>query len=162
WWRRPRHSGARGELMSIETRVLSCGAPLLMEQMSGVRSVGVTWLLPAGSAADPDDRQGLSTLWSELLRRGAGELDSRKQADAFGILGVSRSADASTLHMRLSLTLLGDRLIAALPLMVDMVRRPRMEEDAVEASRDLALQALEGLKDDPQERAVLTLRERHN
>lgn len=37
-----------------------------------------------------------------------------------------------------------------------------MEEEAVEPSRDLALQALEGLKDDPQERAVLALRERHN
>jgi len=147
---------------SIDVRVLPCGVPLLMEQMSAVRSVGVTWLLPAGSATDPEERQGLSTLWAELLQRGAGDLDSRAQADAFDVLGVSRSADVSTLHMRLSFTLLGERLIAALPLMVDMVRRPRMEEEAVEASRDLALQGLAGLKDEPQQRAVLTLRERHN
>jgi predicted Zn-dependent peptidase len=148
--------------LSIITRTLSCGMPLLMEQMSGVRSVGVTWLLPAGSAADPANRLGISTLWSELLLRGAGDLDSRAQADAFDTLGVGRSADVATLHMRLSFTLLGDRLLSALPLIVDMVRRPRLEDDAIDASRDLALQALDGLKDDPQERAVLTLRERHN
>ncbi|HVU62874.1 MAG TPA: pitrilysin family protein [Phycisphaerales bacterium] len=148
--------------MSIVTRTLDCGMPLLMEQMSGVRSVGLTWLLPAGSATDPADRQGIGTLWSELLLRGAGDLTSREQADAFDTLGVSRSADVSTLHMRISLTLLGSQVLNALPLMVDMVRRPRLEQEAIDASRDLALQSLDGLKDDPQERAVLTLRERHN
>jgi predicted Zn-dependent peptidase len=152
----------RENRLSIITRQLSCGVPLLMERMSGVRSVGVTWLLPAGCAFDPEDRQGLSTLWSELLLRGAGDLDSHGQADAFDKLGVSRSADVATRHMRLGLTLLGERLMDALPLLTDMVLRPRMEEEAIEASRDLALQSLEGLKDDPQERAVLTLRERHN
>ncbi|HMN40502.1 MAG TPA: pitrilysin family protein [Phycisphaerales bacterium] len=148
--------------MSITTRTLACGMPLLMEPMSGVRSAGITWLLPAGTAADPENRQGLGTLWSELLLRGAGDLSSRQQADAFDILGVSRGADVSTLHMRVSATLLGSRILEALPLIVEMVRRPRLEEEAIEASRDLALQSLDGLKDDPQERAVLTLRERHN
>jgi predicted Zn-dependent peptidase len=130
--------------------------------MTGVRSAGITWLLPAGSAADPADRQGVSTLWSELLLRGAGDLSSRQQADAFDAQGVSRSADVSTLHMRMSFTLLGSRILETLPLIVDMVRRPRLEDDGIDASRDLALQSLEGLKDDPQERAVITLRERHN
>ncbi len=148
--------------MSIVTRTLACGAPLLMEQMSGVRSAGITWLLPAGCAADPADRQGIGTLWSELLLRGAGDLSSRQQADAFDTLGVSRSADVSTLHMRLGFTLLGERIPDALPLVVDMLRRPRLEQESIDASRDLALQSLEGLKDEPQERAVIALRERHN
>lgn len=147
---------------SITSRTLSCGMPLLMESMSGVRSVGLTWLVPAGSATDLDNRQGLSTLWSELLMRGAGDLDSHAQADALDTLGLSRGCDTATFHMRLSATLLGDRLQEALPLLADIIRRPRMDEDSIEPSRDLALQALEGLKDDPQERAVLALRERHN
>ena len=147
---------------SITSRTLSCGMPLLMESMTGVRSVGLTWLTPAGSATDPENRQGLSTLWSELLMRGAGDLDSHALADALDVLGASRSCDTATMHMRLSATLLGERLNAALPVLASMVLRPRMEEEAVEPSRDLALQALEGLKDDPQERAVLALRERHN
>lgn len=149
-------------MSNITTRTLSCGMPLIVESMSGVRSLGVTWLLPAGSATDPEDRLGLSTMWEELLMRGAGDLDSRAQTDAMDRLGVSRSTDVSTQHLRVGFTLLGTRLRDALPLMVDMVRRPRMEEDAIEATRDLALQSIEALKDDPQERAVLTLRARHN
>lgn len=149
-------------MSGITTRTLACGLPLIMESMSGVRSVGVTWLVPAGSATDPEGRQGLCTMWSELLLRGAAELDSRAQADALDRLGLSRGADVATLHMRLSFTLLGQRLMEALPRIVDMVLRPRMDEEGVEPSRDLALQSLEGLKDDPQERAVLALRELHN
>lgn len=148
--------------MSITTRTLACGMPLICESMSGVRSVGITWLLPVGTSSDPADREGLTTMLSELVMRGAGELDSREQADAFDVLGASRSADAATHHARLGFTLLGDRLQATLPLMVDMVLRPRFDEDSIEPSRDLALQALESLKDDPQERAVLTVRSRHN
>jgi predicted Zn-dependent peptidase len=49
-----------------------------------------------------------------------------------------------------------------MPLLVDMVRRPRLDEDSVEPSKDLALQALESLKDEPQERAMVALGERHH
>lgn len=129
--------------------------------MPGVRSAGITWLLPAGSATEPESRQGLGAMWSELLLRGAGDFDSRGQADAFDALGVSRSADVSTFHMRLSFTLLGGRVPAALPMIADMVLAPRMEEASVEPTRDLCMQALESLADDPQERAVLSLRARH-
>jgi len=149
-------------MSEVSVRMLACGMPLIVEQMQGVRSVGITWLLPAGSASDPEDRQGLSAMWSELLLRGAGEHDSRAQADALDKLGLSRSADTSTHHLRLSFTLLGDRLLHALPAMVDMARRPRMDDSAIEPTRDLAIQSIQSLADDPQERAVLCLRERHN
>lgn len=145
----------------IVTRTLSCGMPLIVETIPGVRSAGITWLIPAGSAADPDDRQGLSTLWSELLFRGAGDLSSRDHADALDRLGINRSTEISTYHMRLGATLVGDRLHDALPLLVDMVRRPRFEPDSIQAARDLALQSLESLDDDPQERAVIGARLRH-
>lgn len=145
----------------ITVRTLDCGMPLILEHMPGVRSVGMTWLLPAGSATDPDDRQGLSAMWSELLFRGAGDLDSRAQADAMDRLGLSRSGDVSTFHLRLGFTLLGDRLLDALPVIIDMVRRPRMEQDSIDPARDLAIQAIESLKDDPQERTMLCLKERH-
>lgn len=146
---------------AIRTITLACGMPLILEPMPGVRSVGLTWLLPAGSATEPEDRLGLSAMWSELLMRGAGTLDSRQQADAWDRIGASRSADASTMHMRISCTTLGTRLHEALPLAADMVLRPRFDEASIEPSRDLALQALESLKDDPQERAVIAAKELH-
>jgi predicted Zn-dependent peptidase len=146
---------------TIHHRVLRCGAHLLVEPMPGVRSAAFNWLLPAGVATDPDDRQGVSAMLSELLLRGAGERSSREMADAIDRLGASRSADAATIFFRVGSVALGDRLADALPLLVDTVRRPRFDEDAIEPARDLCLQAIESLKDDPQERAALAARTRH-
>lgn len=142
-------------------RRLANGATLVAERIEGVKSAAVSWLVPGGSADDPAEMEGLSAMWAELLMRGAGPLSSREQADAFDRLGCARSADTGTLFMRLGATALGSRLHDALPLLVDMVLRPRFDEDAIEPARDLALQAIESLKDDPQERASLAARRRH-
>lgn len=148
-------------MRDIRTIDLACGLPLILEPMPGVRSVGLTMLLPAGSACEPESRLGLSAMWSELLMRGAGELDSRGQADAWDRIGASRSADASTMHMRIGCTTLGTRLHEALPLLADMVLRPRFDESSIGPARDLALQSLESLKDDPHERAGIIAKQVH-
>lgn len=146
----------------LTTITLDCGMPLIVEEIPGVRSIGVAWYIPAGSATEPDHLQGLGAMWSELLLRGAGDLDSRTHADALDRLGITRGADLGALYMRLGFTMLCDRFVDALPLIVDMVRRPRMDADSIEPVRDLCLQAIDALKDDPQERASIALRERHN
>jgi predicted Zn-dependent peptidase len=149
-------------MASIETFVLSCGATLIVEPIAGVRSAAVSWLVPGGAAEDPADRQGRAAVWQEMLMRGAGGLDSRAQADAFDRLGCSRSVSVGGMTMRFAATMLGDRLGQSLPLLADMVLRPRLDEDGVDPSKDLALQALESLKDEPQERAMVGLGLRHH
>lgn len=149
-------------MSTIATHTLSCGMPVILESMSGVRSIGINWLVPAGFATDPEDRQGLCAMLAELVFRGAGDLDSRAQADAMDRLGVSRSCEPGSHHLRLGFALTGDRLLDALAPIVDMVRRPRMEEDSIEPTRDLCVQAIESLADDPQQRAILAARARHN
>jgi predicted Zn-dependent peptidase len=148
-------------MSGIQTITLDCGLTLVAERIAGVRSLGLTWFLPAGTARDPDDRIGLSAMWEELLCRGAGTLDSRAQADGFDRLGVSRDADAETFGHVITATMLGSRLPDALPLIIDMGLRPRMDADAVEPARDLCLQAIDSLADDPQERVMKLLREKH-
>lgn len=140
---------------------LSCGMPLVVESNPGVRSAGICWILPAGSAREPAALEGLNAMWSELLLRGAGSLDSRAQADAFDRLGASKAANASTFHLQLTSTVLGDKVSDALGLLSDMVLRPRFDPTSINPARDLALQALESLADEPQERAFIAARARH-
>ncbi len=147
---------------TISTITLACGMPLLVEVMSGVRSVGLTWLLPAGVATEPADRRGLTPVLAEMAMRGAGTLDSRAQADAFDKLGVNRGLEPGGVYLRLTATLAGDRLHDALPLFADIVRRPRLGADALEPARELALQSLAGVKDNPQERVAIALSEAFN
>ncbi|XVJ60688.1 MAG: insulinase family protein [Tepidisphaera sp.] len=149
-------------MASIETVVLSCGMTLVIEPIAGVRSAALSWLVPGGAAEDPADRLGRAAVWQEMLMRGAGSLDSRSQADVFDRLGCSRSVSVGGMTMRIGATMLGDRLKESLPLLVDMVRAPKLDEDSVEPSKDLALQAIESLKDEPQERAMVALGARHH
>lgn len=149
-------------MSTIVSRALSCGMRLIVERMSGVRSAGLSWVVPCGCAYDPVELQGRAAMWGELLMRGAGERSSREHADAMDRLGASRGTDVGTYTFRISTTALGSRVLDVLPLLVDMVRRPRMEEEAIEPCRDLALQALASLKDDPQERAMVLARSHHH
>lgn len=148
-------------MTGIQTHALANGLTLALEPIAGVGSVGLTWLVRAGTATEPVDRLGLGSMWSELLLRGAGELDSRAQADAFDRLGMSRSTRAGTLAFRLGGTMLADRVDGALGLLADMVRRPTMDAESIKPARDLALQSLASLADEPQERAALAARQRH-
>lgn len=147
--------------MSIHVSKLRCGMALLVEPNPAVRSLALSWLVPGGSAEDPASRLGRAAMWTELLMRGTQSLESRAHADAVDRLGASRHVDNGTYFLRVSSILLGERLRPTLPLLTDMVLRPRFDQDAVEPARDLALQAIASLADDPQERAVLAARERH-
>jgi len=149
-------------MAGIETRTLRNGLVVVVERIEGVRSASVSWLTPGGAAFDPSGRLGRCAMWSELLLRGAGGLDSRAQADAADRAGMSRNVSATTRHMHLTATTLGERLDEALPLLADMVRRPHFDKKAVEPTRELCLMSLESLKDDPQERAVLAAKHRHH
>jgi len=147
--------------LAITTHTLSCGLPVLIEPNTNVRSAAVMWLIPCGVGTDPHDRIGLAPIISELLMRGSHKHDSRAQADAFDLLGASRDTDAGGTFIRLSAGFIGDRIAPALELLVDMVRRPLFAADALEPTRDLALQALAGLKDEPSERAAHMILQRH-
>lgn len=145
----------------IVVKQLSCGMPLICERMDGIKSVGVSWLVPFGASHDPANHLGMSAMCSHLLFRGAGDLDARKQADALDTLGVGRGAETQTFRLALSATLLGTNLLDALPLLVDAVRSPRFEQTAIDAVKDLCIQSIEGLDDDPQAKVMVNLRARH-
>ncbi len=148
-------------MSEIDFFSLSSGLRVAIEPIAGVRSVSMTLLTPAGIVREPARFEGLGALWSEMLLRGAGDLDSRQQADAFDRLGASRRVSQRASFVSISSRAMGDRLEGVLGLIADMVLRPRFEGDALEASRELALSALESLADDPQERCALLAREHH-
>lgn len=156
---RPSRDGRGARAMRMTT--LSNGLVVAIEPVAGVRSVSVHWLVPAGCVLERPGCRGVSAMLDELLLRGAGDLSSRAQADAAEMLGMSRSVSTGSTHTSICGTMLGDNLEAGLGLVVDMVRRPRFEDEAIEPSRALALMALESLNDDPSERVAHLARARH-
>ncbi len=145
----------------IDRHQLRNGLWLVAEPIESAQSVAMSMLLPAGVATEPADRQGVGTLLAEMICRGAGDLDARAHSDALDQLGVQRGTGVETMHLRIGATMIGAKLPEALPLVLDMVRRPQLAEEALGPSRDLAIQAIDALEDEPQQKVLLELRQRH-
>lgn len=137
------------------------GLTLLVEKMPGVQSAAMSFVIDAGAATDPADRTGSATVLSDLVLRGAGSRDSRALTDYLDSLGLQRSSSAGIFHARFGSAALAERVLDALPVYADIVRRPRLPEEGFEAARDLALQSLEGIDDDPRQKLMIKLREWH-
>jgi predicted Zn-dependent peptidase len=144
----------------IRVLELSCGATLLVESATSGRSAALSWMVPVGTATDPPGCEGDSVLLAELIQRGAGGRSSREYSDALDRLGVRRSVAPGPMHLSVSVVALGRNLPVALPLVVDLIRRPGLPAEALDPARNLALQAIEGLEDDPQEKVGILLRDR--
>ncbi len=134
---------------------------LVTESLANVSSVAMKWLLPVGSATDADDEDGQATLLSELIFRGAGDMNSRENSDAFDRCGVERSCGVHSHHLQLSTILTADRLGEALGLICQIVTDPTLPNDALPPVRSLCLQSIESLEDNPQHLVMLRLRQRH-
>ena len=145
----------------LRTFTLGCGAQLVVERMPGTRSTAVAWMLPVGTGADPagDAGEGESTVLAELVLRGAGGMSSRVLSDAFDSIGAQRHGTAGVHHLTLTTLCMGDRLPEALRLLALCVREPNLDPESLDAVRAIALQALNGLQDEPQHLVSVRLRE---
>lgn len=148
-------------MQSITSQRLDSGITLLIQPMTGVRSAAITVAVPAGLTSEPEHRLGAAGVASEVLMRGAADMDSRQLADAFDHAGCTRSISAGTRSMLLRGTTIGDRLGEAIELFARTIRQPRITEETVDPAKSLSLQALESLADDPRERASIETRHRH-
>jgi predicted Zn-dependent peptidase len=137
------------------------GLTLLAERMSEVRSAALNFLVPAGCVYDPPRHLGLATVLTELIVRGAGPRDSRELMLALDNLGLDRSESVGQLHLRFWGATLADNLPAALEIYADILRRPHLPEEEMDAVKALALQDLQGLEDEPRNKVLIELRRRH-
>jgi predicted Zn-dependent peptidase len=137
------------------------GLTLLGEQMSGMQSAAMTLLVPAGASLDPQKSSGIATVLSELVLRGAGSRDSRALTAYLDNLGLQRSSGAGIYHTRFACAAVATNVLESLPAYADIVRRPHLPEIGFQAACDLALQGLDGIDDDPRQKAMLKLREWH-
>ena len=146
----------------IHTRVLDCGLTVLVEPITSVESCSIHWLTPAGTAYDPVERMGISTILSEMLLRGAGGRDSRQLSEDMDRIGLERDSGISQRHAWLVGSALGKHLETSLALFTDVIRAAELPEASLGACQSLAEQSIESLEDEPQHEVMLHVRRRHN
>lgn len=148
-------------MQEIHVHSFPNGLTLLAERMPHVRSAAFNFLVPAGCVNDPPDRLGLATLLSDMITRGAGERDSRALSEALDRLGVDHSESVGGINMHFSGVTLARNLHDALAVYADILRRPLLPEEELEAAQALSLQEIQGLDDEPQTKVMVELSKRH-
>lgn len=143
----------------IDTHILKNGMVLVGEPMEGVESVAFGFMLPAGAAMLPDGCCGACSVIVDWIFRGAGKRNSRDLGDALDGLGLHRAASVSSSHISVGSALESENLADALDLYTDIILRPQLKEDQFELARQLAIDSVLALDDDPRQKVMLKLRE---
>jgi predicted Zn-dependent peptidase len=145
----------------VHQHTFANGLTLLAERMEHVRSAALNFLVPAGCAHDPPDQLGTASLTSDLITRGAGARNSRELTLALDTLGLDRDESVGSMHIRFWGATLARNLPAALEIYADILRRPHLPKEEIDAVKALALQDLQSLEDEPRQKVLVELRQRH-
>ncbi len=146
---------------TIHSHVFPNGLVLLGESMPWLESAAFTLLVPAGCAHDACGLGGLSSFTCEMMLRGSGSRDSRQFIEDLDNLGVERSESVLDAHTRYGGAALAANFPAALAIFADLVRRPHLPEDQLEAGRLVMFQELRAVEDEPADKVMIELRRRH-
>jgi predicted Zn-dependent peptidase len=146
---------------SILSHQYENGLVLVAEPIQSLESVAFSFLTPAGCRYDPDQRDGLAAFSCEMALRGAGNRDSRRFVQELEILGVERNESVGNSHISYGGATLASNLLPALEIYTDLLRRPLMPAEHIEAGRKVVLQELEGIEDEPSHKVMLELRRHH-
>jgi len=143
----------------FDKHVLKNGMVILGEPMEAVESVAFGFMLPAGAALLPEGCCGAGSVIADWIFRGAGDKSSRQLGDALDGLGLVRGCSVSSSHISIGAALEASNLAEALELYADIILRPSLQEDQFELARQLAIDGVHSLDDDPREKVMLKLRE---
>lgn len=123
------------ELPDIQKFSLSNGLPVYLVQKSQIPIVQFGLYFNAGSIFDPEDKLGLARLTADLMDEGAGDLDALALSEKIEYLGISLNAYAGLEQLSVSLFSPTSKLDQALPLLADVLLRPRFEEKELDRKR---------------------------
>ncbi|HIJ52976.1 MAG TPA: insulinase family protein [Planctomycetes bacterium] len=144
----------------LDKHILKNGMVLLGEPMEAVRSVAFGFMLPGGAARLPDGCCGAGSIITDWIFRGAGDRNSRKLGDALDGLGLHRASSVGSSHIGVGAALENENLSQALDLYADIILEPHLKDDQFELAKQLAIDSVHALDDDPRHKVMLKLREK--
>lgn len=141
--------------------MLRNGLTILAQRMDHVRSAAVNLLIPAGFVHEPKGEEGIANVLSDMLQRGAGKLDSKSFAQALDRLGIDLDCSVGPHHLRITATGMADKIHDILGFVRDIALAAKLPSSELSSAKQLALQELAGLEDDPRGQVLRELRRNH-
>ena len=143
----------------FDKHILKNGMVLLGEPMEAVRSAAFGFMLPAGAAQLPEGCCGAGGVIADWIFRGAGDKDSRRLSDALDGLGLHRASSVNSAHITVGAVLEAGNLSQAIELYADIILEARLEEEQFEPAKQLAIDGVLALDDEPRQKVMLKLQE---
>jgi predicted Zn-dependent peptidase len=143
----------------FDKHTLNNGMVLLGEPMEAVGSVAFGFMLPSGAAVLDEGCCGAGNVITDWIFRGAGDKNSRQLSDALDGLGLHRASLVGSSHITIGAALEAGNLAEAIELYADIILRASLKEDQFELARQLAVDSILALEDDPRQNVMLKLRE---
>ena len=144
---------------SLDKHILNNGMVILGEPMESVRSAAFGFMLPAGAARLPEGCCGAGNVIADWIFRGAGDKNSRELGDALDGLGLHRASSVGSAHITIGAALEGENLAAAIDLYADIMLEASLQDDQFELAKQLAIDGVRALDDEPRHKVMLKLRE---
>ncbi len=138
------------------TRVqLSNGLTVLLIEDRALPFVSGRVYLRAGAIYEPDDKVGLSGIFSSVLRTGgAGERTPDQVDEALETLAASVSVSTDNLFTSVAFNTLTENLDQVLQIWADVLVRPRFAQERLDLEKGRALEAIRRRNDQPTQIAV--------
>lgn len=140
---------------------LGNGLTLVGEHVASACSAALSILVPCGAAHDTEGQEGLCSILTEMLNKGAGEWNSQQLSQQFEQLGIERSTSTGVEASVFSAAMLPENLTSALELMAVNLLEPWLPADELDSVQQLALQDLLAIEDNPSAKVMEELCKLH-
>jgi len=145
-------------MAQTQVEIFPNGLTLAVEEQPWNPGVALQLLLPVGATTDPEGLEGAASLMEGWLWKGAGVRDARAFAEVLDDLGVRRGSGSGLEYTTFAAQFLQDKLEAVLELYADLLLRPQLPGEGLEAVRQVALQELASTQDQPSKKMFTALR----
>ncbi|MER3480962.1 MAG: peptidase M16, partial [Meiothermus sp.] len=145
-------------MASPQIETLPNGLTLAVEEQGWNPGVALQLLVPMGATTDPDGLEGATSVLEGWLWKGAGNRDARAFAEALDDLGVRHGSGSGLEYTTFAAQFLADKLDAVLELYSDLLLRPQLPDEGLEPVRQVALQELSSIEDQPSKKMFTRLR----
>jgi len=143
----------------LDKYILKNGLVILGEPMEAVESVAFGFMLPSGAARLPDGCCGAGSVIADWIFRGAGSRNSRELSDTIDGLGLHRNSSVGSSHITIGAVLEAGNLAEAIELYADIILQAHLEKKQFELAKQLAIDVVKALDDNPRRKVMLKLRE---
>jgi len=143
----------------VARQPLGNGAVVLVRESRAAPAMTVRGYLRAGTACDPEGREGLALLTASLLTRGSASHTSESLGLALDSLGASLSVRADIEGVSFAVHCLSEDANTLLDLLVEVLTRPTFPEDETEKQRAKLITGIRESRLDTRAMADKTFRE---